>query len=121
MSLEFGPHTAALASLPPPVLELVQSSWSQARKAFGGDEGLHLYVDGIRALAASEDVIAPLAAFVRGAPDIAEEVGHASVSRLIAIVPALRAHAGPDLLELVMTASVVAARRLADPQLFSGF
>lgn len=120
MSLEFEQHAGSLVSLVPPALEIVQASWSQACKAFG-DDGIQVYIDGIRALGGSTGAMGPLAAFVRAAPDIAEEVGHASVSNLLGLVQTLRDEADPDLLELVITASVVAARRLADPRLFSTY
>lgn len=120
MSLEFEQHAGSLASLAAPVLEVVQASWSQACRAFG-DEGIGVYVDGIRALGGPAGATGPLAAFVRAAPDIAEEVGHTSVFRLLGLVRRLRDDTDPDLVELVITASVVAARRLADPQLFSNY
>jgi len=120
MSLELEQHAGSLGSLSPAALEVVQASWSQACKAFG-DDGIGVYIEGIRALGSSAGAVGPFAAFVRAAPDIAEEVGPTSVSRLLNLAQTLRDEAEPDLLELAITASVVAARRLADPQLFSTY
>src|SRR5512143_3769621 len=108
MSLEFEQHAGKLASLGSAALEMVEASWSQACKAFG-DDGIAVYTEGVLALAPP------------AAPDIAEEVGPPSVSRLLSLAHALRTEVEPDLLELVITASVVAARRLSDPQLFSTY
>jgi hypothetical protein len=121
MNLEIEQHAGSFAPLAPAARDVVQASWSQACKAFGED-GIAVFVEGIRALDGQTGAVGPLAAFVRAAPDIAEEVGHPSVSRLLRLVQSLRIEAAdPDLLELVLTASVVAARRLADPQLFSTY
>lgn len=120
MSLEFEQHARAMEALAPAALDVVQASWPQACKAFG-DDGIGVYVEGIRALGAAVGAVGPFAAFVRAAPDVAGEVGHASVARLLGLTQALRHEAEPDLLELILTTSALAARRLADPQLFSNY
>jgi len=119
MSLEFEQHAGSLA-LSPAALDVVRASWTQACKAFG-DDGMEVYLRGIRALGNSAGSVGPFAAFVRDAPDIAEGAGHQSVARLLDLVRSLGNDVGPNLLELLITASVVAARRLADPHLFSQY
>ena len=119
-SLQFEPYAASLTSLPRAELEMVRDSWPQACKAFG-DAGLDVYVQGIRALGGPVGALGPFAAFVRAAPDVAEETGHESVARLLGLVQSLRNEIDPDLAELIISASAIAARRLADPQLFSAY
>jgi nitric oxide reductase activation protein len=120
MSLEFEQHAGSLTSLAPAAVEVVRASWSQACKAFG-DAGIEVYLAGIRALGSADAAAGPFTAFVRAAPDIAEEAGHQSVSRLLGLLQSLRGDVEPGLLELVVTTSAVAARRLGDPQLFSAY
>jgi len=121
MSLEFEQHTRAMGALSAAALDVVRASWPQACKAFG-DDGIGVYLEGIRALGGSAGAVGALAAFVRAAPDVAGEVGPAAVARLLGLTRSLHEEqADPQLLELVLTTSAVAARRLADPGLFARY
>ncbi len=120
MSLDFEQHAIALTGLSPPALEVVRASWPEACKAFGVT-GIDVYLQGIRTLAESVGAMGPLAAFIRTAPDIAEESGPQSVAGLLALTQSLREGFEPDFIEQVISASGLAARRLTDPQLFSAY
>jgi nitric oxide reductase NorD protein len=120
MSLDFEQHVIALAGVSPPALEMVRASWPEACKAFG-ETDIDVYLQGIRALAESAGPTGPLRSFIRAAPDIAEGSGSQSVARLLALAQSLRGGFEPDVIEQVISASAVAARRLTDPQLFSAY
>ena len=120
MGLELDQHAPAMASLGTDALELVRASWPQACNAFGAS-GIHVYLAGLRVAAAAGPVFGTFAAYVRSAPDIAEEVGPESVDRVVGVVGSLRDELQPVQLEQILSASAVAARRLGDPRLFAAF
>lgn len=117
MSLDFDRYAGGVSSLGADALDLVRASWPQACKAFGAS-GIDVYVAGLRAATAAGGAFGTVAAYVRAAPDVAEECGPRAVERLAALATSLGHELQADQLERVFSASALAARRLGDPQLF---
>ena len=109
-----------MSSLGTDALELVRTSWGQACNAFGAS-GIGVYLSGLRVAASAGPVFGTFAAYVRSAPEIAEQVGPDAVERMVALIASLKGDLQPVPLEQILSASAVAARHLRDPRLFAAY
>ena len=109
-----------LADLGPHGEELLGASWQEAARAFT-PRGLEDYLRGARALHALGRGSDPVASFLQAAPAVAREVGEDAVALLLRSALAMASRTSGAVIALTLSTSPLAARRLADPELFAGY
>jgi hypothetical protein len=107
---DLGPHAA----------EVLRASWQEASRAFT-PRGLDAYLQAARALHGLGRGPEPAARFIREAPAVAREAGEEAVASLARTALSLASKTSGGVIAAAIVASPVAARRLADPELFGGW
>ncbi len=120
MSVRLDDYRELLEELPPQAHSVVEACWHEAAKVFSA-KGMADYLAGamtLKRLGRGSDLVA---SFLEEAPAVAREIGEDAVSDLVHTAMLMASKTSGAVIELIISTSPTAARRLGDAQLFSGY
>jgi nitric oxide reductase NorD protein len=121
MSVRLEDYPEILEDLGPHAAEVMEASWHEATRAFSSHGLKALYLEGARALHSLNRGSELVVAFIQESPELAHELGEDSVQELLSAAIKLYSKTSATVITLLIATSTVAARRLGDQSLFSGY
>lgn len=120
MSINLSDYTELLETLQPETMALLENTWHDATRVFS-PRGLDNYVKGTSALQGLGKGRALVEAWIDEAPQVAKEVGEDVISDLATTLLSLASKTSGAVIELIMSTSTTAAKRLGDADLFRNY
>ncbi|WP_038051118.1 nitric oxide reductase activation protein NorD [Thioalkalivibrio sp. ALJ1] len=100
---------------------LLEASWQEATRAFSATGLKRYYLEGARSLHSLGRGSDMVTAFIQEAPDLAQELGEDAVAELVSSAIKMYSKTSAAVITLVIATGPIAARRLGDFNLFSGY
>lgn len=120
MSINLSDYTELLEALQPETMALLENTWHDATRVFS-PRGLDNYIKGTSALQGLGKGRALVEAWIDEAPQVAKEVGEDVISDLATTLLTLASKTSGAVIELIMSTSTTAAKRLGDADLFRNY
>ena len=120
MSINLSDYTELLESLQPETMALLENTWHDATRVFS-PRGLDNYIKGTSALQGLGKGRALVEAWIDEAPQVAKEIGEDVISDLATTLLMLASKTSGAVIELIMSTSTTAAKRLGDADLFRNY
>lgn len=120
MSINLSDYTELLETLQPETMALLENTWHDATRVFS-PRGLDNYVKGTSALQGLGKGRALVEAWIDEAPQVAKEVGEDVIGDLATTLLSLASKTSGAVIELIMSTSTTAAKRLGDADLFRNY
>lgn len=121
MSIRLEDYQEILDDLGPHAAEVMESAWQEATRAFSSHGLKAYYLEGARALQSLGRGTELVVAFIQEAPGLAQELGEDSVQELLSATTKLFSKTSGAVITLMVSTVNIAARRLGDQSLFSGY
>lgn len=120
MSINLSDYTELLESLPPETMALLENTWHDATRVFS-PRGLDNYIKGASALQGLGKGRSLVEAWIDEAPQVAKEIGEDVIGDLATTLLMLASKTSGAVIELIMSTSTTAAKRLGDADLFRNY
>ncbi|HNB01353.1 MAG TPA: nitric oxide reductase activation protein NorD [Nitrosomonas sp.] len=120
MSINLSDYTELLESLPPETMALLENTWHDATRVFS-PRGLDNYIKGTSALQGLGKGRSLVEAWIDEAPQVAKEIGEDVIGDLATTLLMLASKTSGAVIELIMSTSTTAAKRLGDADLFRNY
>lgn len=120
MSINLSDYTELLESLQPETMALLENTWHDATRVFS-PRGLDNYIKGTSALQGLGKGRSLVEAWIDEAPQVAKEIGEDVISDLVTTLLMLASKTSGAVIELIMSTSTTAAKRLGDADLFRNY
>ena len=120
MSINLSDYTELLETLPPETMALLENTWHDATRVLS-PRGLDNYIKGASALQGLGKGRALVEAWISEAPQVAKEIGEDVISDLATTLLSLASKTSGAVIELIMSTSATAAKRLGDADLFRNY
>ncbi|HMU63321.1 MAG: nitric oxide reductase activation protein NorD [Nitrosomonas sp.] len=120
MSINLSDYTELLESLPPETMALLENTWHDATRVLS-PRGLDNYIKGASALQGLGKGRSLVEAWIDEAPQVAKEIGEDVIGDLATTLLMLASKTSGAVIELIMSTSTTAAKRLGDADLFRNY
>lgn len=120
MSINLSDYTELLETLPPETMALLENTWHEATRVLS-PRGLDNYIKGASALQGLGKGRALVEAWISEAPQVAKEIGEDVIGDLATTLLSLASKTSGAVIELIMSTSATAAKRLGDADLFRNY
>lgn len=120
MSINLSDYTELLETLPPETMALLENTWHDATRVLS-PRGLDNYIKGASALQGLGKGRALVEAWISEAPQVAKEIGEDVIGDLATTLLSLASKTSGAVIELIMSTSATAAKRLGDADLFRNY
>lgn len=120
MSINLSDYTELLESLQPETMALLENTWHDATRVFS-PRGLDNYIKGTSALQGLGKGRSLVEAWIDEAPQVAKEIGEDVIGDLATTLLMLASKTSGAVIELIMSTSTTAAKRLGDADLFRNY
>lgn len=120
MSINLSDYTELLETLPPETMALLENTWHDATRVLS-PRGLDNYIKGASALQGLGKGRALVEAWISEAPQVAKEIGEDVIGDLATTLLSLASKTSGAVIELIVSTSATAAKRLGDADLFRNY
>ncbi len=120
MSIKLEDYQELLDGLPPEAVQVLHSSWVEATKSFSA-RGLDNYLKAASAVNQLGKGAPLVIAWLEEAPHVSKEIGEEVIVDLAQTAMSLTSKTSGSVIELILSTSTTAARRLGDAELFRNY